>query len=84
VRTTVTLDPDTQAAIERLMHDRGLTFKEAVNEAIRAGTGPTGRRRVARTRPFEMGRPMVSLDRALALAAAMEDEELLRRSAEGR
>jgi hypothetical protein len=31
-----------------------------------------------------MGRPMVSLDRALALAAAMEDEELLRRSAEGR
>ena len=34
MRTTVTLDPDTEDVIRRLMRDRGLTFKQAVNEAI--------------------------------------------------
>jgi len=37
MRTTVTLDPDTRLLVERAMRERGLTFKQAVNEAIRAG-----------------------------------------------
>jgi len=39
VRTTVTLDPDTRLLVERSMRERGLSFKQAVNEAIRAGLG---------------------------------------------
>jgi hypothetical protein len=78
MRTTVTLEPDTEAIIRRAMRERGLTFKEAVNEAIRAGAATPGRRRAFRTPTFDMGRPAVPIDKALRLAGELEDEELLR------
>ena len=79
MRTTVTLDPDTDAAVRRLMHERGLTFKQAVNAAIRAGTGT--RRRKFRTPTANLGQPRIPLDQALRLAADFEDEELIRKLA---
>jgi hypothetical protein len=80
VRTTVTLDADTRALVERLMRERDLSFKEAVNHAIRAGLA--GRREGSTPTPtFRMGAPMVPLDRALRIAAELEDEELMRRLA---
>jgi hypothetical protein len=79
VRTTVTLDPDTDAAVRRLMHERGLTFKQAVNAAIRAGT--TTRRRKFRTPTANLGPPRIPLDQALRLAADFDDEELIRKLA---
>ena len=79
MRTTVTLDPDTDAAVRRLMRERGLTFKEAVNAAIRAGIG--GRRRRFRTPTVDLGTPRLPLDHALRLAAELEDEELARKIA---
>ena len=78
MRTTVTLDADTQAIVQRLMRERSLTFKEAINEAIRAGVA-TRRRRASRTSTFDMGAPRADLDRALRLAAALEDEEIRHR-----
>jgi hypothetical protein len=78
MRTTVTLDPDTDAIVRRYMRERSLTFKQAINEAIRAGSARP-RRRSARTPTFDMGRPRVSLDRALRLAADLEDEEIRRK-----
>ena len=78
MRTTITLEPDTDAIIRRVMRERGLTFKEAVNEAIRAGATTRGRRRAFRTPTFDMGRPAVPIDKALRLAGELEDEELLR------
>jgi hypothetical protein len=36
VRTTVTLDADTEALLRRRMRERGLSFKQALNDAIRA------------------------------------------------
>jgi hypothetical protein len=84
VRTTVTLDPDTRLLVERAMSERGLSFKEAVNEAIRAGLGaPEGRARgytTART----LGPARVVVTQALRLAGELEDEALARRLAEGR
>ena len=77
MRTTVTLDPDADAIVRRFMRERSLTFKQAINEAIRAGASRP-RRRQARTPTFDMGSPRVSLDRALRLAADMEDEEIRR------
>lgn len=79
MRTTITLDPDTDAAVRRLMRERGLTFKQAVNAAIRAGTGT--RRRKFRTPTANLGAARVPVEHALRLAAELEDEELIRKLA---
>jgi len=77
MRTTVTLDPDAEALVRRLMRERSLTFKQAINAAIRAGASDS-RRKSVRTPTFDMGPPRVDLDRALRLAAELEDEEIRR------
>ena len=85
MRTTVTLDADTAALIERRMKERGISFKQALNEAVRAGLAGTARRREPfRTPTTALGEPSVNLDRALRLAADLEDDELLRKSRVGK
>jgi hypothetical protein len=82
VRTTVTLDPDVEALLKRLMRERGLSFKQAVNHAIRSGLVDSAEDGEARTPTFRMGSdPEIPLDKALRLAAELEDEELARRLA---
>ncbi|MBI2965131.1 MAG: antitoxin [Chloroflexi bacterium] len=81
MRTTVTLEPDTDAIVRRLMRDRKLSFKQALNEAIRAGARPATRRLKFRTKAFDMGSPALPLDKALRLAAELEDEEIIRKLA---
>lgn len=83
MRTTVTLDPDTRILVERLMEERDLSFKAAVNEAIRRGLAPD-RPASTPTTPRRMGRPTVDLTRALSLAGDLEDEALARRLDDGR
>ncbi len=84
MRTTVTLDPDTEALIRKRMRERGSSFKEALNDAIREGLGGTPRRSRFRTRTANLGLPAVNLDRALQLAAELEDEELIRKMRTGK
>lgn len=85
MRTTVTLDPDVAALLQRRMEERGIPFKQAVNDAIRAGlTDPAAAPRPFRTRTADLGVPTVPLDRALALAAAFEDEEIARKQQIGK
>ena len=80
VRTTVTLDPDAEALVRRAMREHGLTFKEAVNRAIRAGLGAEPR--PFRTPTFRMGfDPALPWAKALRLAGEIEDEELARKLA---
>lgn len=81
MRTTVTLDPDTDAIVRRLMRERRLTFKQALNEAIRASKRRPRRHEGFRTRTFDMGTPTLPLDKALRLAAQLEDEEIIRKLA---
>ena len=83
MRTTVTLDPDTRMLVERAMRERGQTFKEVVNEGLRAGLGSAGAPR-AYTTPRDLGPVRVDLTQALRVAAALEDEALGRRLEEGR
>ncbi len=79
MRTTITLAPDVEALLRRAMQERGLSFKAAVNEAIRAGLGPKERKRF-RTPTYSMGRREgIDLDKALQLSGELEDEELIRR-----
>jgi hypothetical protein len=80
VRTTITLDPDVEAQVKRLMRERGLSFKEAVNTAIRAGLQPAAGEPF-RTPTYDMGAPLVDLTKVLRLAGEIEDEEIIRRLA---
>lgn len=82
MRTTVTLDPDVEALLRERMRERGLTFKQALNQALRwafaSKRGDAGR--PYRLRTYRLGfRPEVALDRALAIAAELEDEEIARK-----
>lgn len=84
MRMTVTLDPDTDAIVRQLMRERPLTFKQAVNSAIRAGVNTGQGKAVSYTRTTNMGIPKVSLDKALHLAGQLEDEEIVRKLALGK
>ena len=85
MRTTVTLDPDVDALVKRAMRERGLTFKAAVNEAIRAGMKDPRRRGSRRPFPVQdMGEPLVDVTKALRLAGELEDEERARGLARGK
>jgi hypothetical protein len=78
MRTTVTLDPDTEQLLRRRMAEQKVSFKRALNDAIRAGLGRPEETRF-RTRTFDMGVPQVNLDKALQLAGELEDEEIIRK-----
>ena len=81
MRTSVTLDPDVAAQLKAVARERGISFKQALNGAVRVGLG--GPRRAARAftqyaQPMGL-RPGFNLDKALQLAGALEDEEIVRR-----
>jgi hypothetical protein len=78
MRTTVTLDPDTHALVQKLMRQRGLTFKQALNDAIRAGATRPPRSGVRYTIPRNLGRARFDVTKALQLAGELEDAETLR------
>ena len=66
------------------MRERDISFKEALNEAARAGLRgrvPRGTRKFTQ-KTFRMGEGQeFRWDKALAVAAAIEDEELSRKIA---
>jgi hypothetical protein len=79
MRTTVTLDDDTLVVIRRLMRERNVSFKRALNDAIRQGAQRRPAPAVFETRTADLGVPSVNLDRALQIAGELEEEELIRR-----
>lgn len=80
VRTTITLDEDVAARLQRLMRERGISFKEAVNVALHAGLGQERQARPYTVPVHDMGlRPGIDLDRALQLDATLEDDEVVRK-----
>lgn len=83
MRTTVTLDDDTLALIKRRMAERGTSFKQALNDAIREGAAQRPAPAAFATRAADLGVPSVNLDRALQLAGELEDEELVRKQRRG-
>lgn len=82
MRTTVTLDSDAEALLRKLMRERGISFKEALNQAVRLGIGArhSQSRKQFRQKTYRMGfRPDFRWDKALAIADALEDEERARK-----
>jgi hypothetical protein len=84
MRTTVTLDPDVEAKLKATMRERGVTFKAALNDAVRAGLDVS----VPASRPFKVKTaPLgvrVNIVKANQIAGEMEDEEILRKMEEGK
>jgi hypothetical protein len=83
MRTTVTLDPDVERLLKVEMRERGVSFKQALNDAIRGGRKNQAKRPkrfVQQT--FSLGKEQhFRWDKALAAADAIEDEELIRKMA---
>ncbi|HYN31180.1 MAG TPA: hypothetical protein VES40_01030 [Ilumatobacteraceae bacterium] len=79
MRTTITLEPDVVDLLQRSTREHGLSFKQAVNAAIRQGlaeSAPTTRYVVP---VRDLGHPTVPLTKALALAAELENDEIIRK-----
>lgn len=82
MRTTVTLDADAERLLRNAMRERGASFKAVLNDAVRRGLSTT---RPARAKRFVQKTYLLGAnedfrwDKALALADAIEDEELIRK-----
>lgn len=79
MRTTVTLDADVEALIERVMRERGMSFKEAINQAVRNGLRPAVAVPPIRTLRLGGAQPGIDLHMATRLAAELEDDEVARK-----
>lgn len=78
MRTTVTLDPDTLALVRKRMKQRGISFKRAINEAIRAGLAGGSGGRKSYTMTFDLGKPLIDLTKANQVSADLDDAEVIR------
>ena len=76
MRTTITLTAEADALVRRVMHERGLSFKDAVNAAIVDGLAPQPRT-AYETPVRSLGRARIPLARALAAASDLEEEALV-------
>jgi hypothetical protein len=79
MRTTLTIDDDIAAALERLRRDRETSFKDLVNEALRRGVGEMTsrpkRRKPVRTRSVDLGTPLIpNIDNVAEILAVAEGD----------
>ena len=63
MRTTLTIDDDVAAELERLRRTRDASLKDLVNDALRRGledmAAPRKKRKPFRTRSFDCGRVLI-------------------------
>ena len=83
MRTTLAIADDILRELRALAHKNSVSLTRAANDVLRAGldrrVGRSARRRRYREEVADLGKPRVDLDRALRLAARLEDEETLRK-----
>jgi hypothetical protein len=82
MRTTVRIDDDLLETLKAQARKEKISLTRLFNRALKAGLQRDGARRRPkppfRQRAHAMGTPRLPLDKALALAAALEDEEIVR------
>ena len=83
MRTTLNIADDILREMKARAHETGVSLTRVANDVLRAGLdrrANTSRpRRRYREEVADLGEPRVNFDRALALAAQLEDEETLRK-----
>ncbi len=80
MRTTLTIDDDVAAALERLRRSKDKSLKELINQALRRGleelNAPSKPRKPFRTRSVSIGRCLIgSLDDISEVIAIAEGED---------
>jgi len=82
VRIRVTLDAETERLLKTAVRERGVSFKTVLNDAVRKGLTPAQpvlpRRFEQKTYDLDTSDDR-RWDKALAMADAMEDEEIIRK-----
>jgi hypothetical protein len=82
MRTTLTLDDRIAKALKTLAHRSGKPFKQVVNETLQTGLSvkEAPKPRPYKLKPVSLGGvlPGIDIDKALRLAAALEDDEIAR------
>lgn len=85
MRSTFRIDDDLLEELKARAREQKVPLTRVVNRVLRAGLAASGGRGPKRKRYREsthsMGVPRTDLDKALALAAGLEDEEILRKLA---
>jgi hypothetical protein len=87
MRTTVRIDDDLHRRLKDQAHRQNVSLTSLVNRVLRNGLdAPTKSRpkRRYREKVFDMGVPKINLDKPLAFAAALEDEEIIRKMSLGK
>lgn len=78
MRTTLTIDDDIAAVLERLRRTRNRSLKAVVNEALRRGAremeSAPKKRKPFRTRTVNLGPPKIPLDNVAEALAIAEGE----------
>lgn len=78
MRTTLTIDDDVAAELEALRRTRRASLKATVNEVLRRGLREQRRAapkdRPFRTRVYDVGRVLVSIDNVVEALAAVEGD----------
>lgn len=79
MRTTLTIDDDVAAQLERIRKNRDIGLKELVNDALRRGlrdmSAPTRKGELFRTKSFDAGPPLIdNVDDIAEVLAIIEGE----------
>ena len=82
MRTTIRVDDELLDQLKAQARKERVSLTRLLNRALKVGLQAGGARRRAqpayRERVHAMGVPRLTLDKALALAATLEDEEIVR------
>jgi len=82
MRTTVRVDDDLLERLKAQARKENVSLTRLLNRTLKAGlqAGSARPRKqpIYGERTYSMGAPRVALDKALALAATLEDEEIVR------
>lgn len=85
MRTTVRVDDELLARLKAQARKENVSLTRVLNRALKAGLqaggARPGKKRPYRERVHSMGTPHLALDKGLALLAALEDEEIIRKLA---
>lgn len=84
MRTTLTIDDNTARELKNISHKTGKSFKQVVNETLRAGMqarGELAKVKPYRLKPASLGdvAPGYDLVKALELAEHLDDAEIVRK-----
>ncbi len=81
MRTTIQIDDSLLRELKEEAHREGLSLTKLVNRVLRYGMNGLRQRKKAkspyREKTFLMGEPKLNIDKALSLAAMLEDQEII-------